>query len=333
MGSSKNAGIDHANIAYIFDDNYAAITGISMTSLFENNQDIDKITVYLLTYDLSRDYLDMFRRLADRYGREVINIEVRDRTEQLWKNGIQKDRGTGVTYIKMFCSDCVPADVEQLIYLDSDTVVLGSIKPMLSMKGLLCMPRQGLSIRTTSANGSDALFGCAVIVFDAARWREEQWTQKVLDRLHSTNAEYVVADEWLLSNVCKSEISKLPMEYAFAANNCAFSLEDYLDLNPCEEYTREEARRAYQNPVIVHMDRFLGEKPWDAGTIHPNKELFETWKERSLWKDRTWGEAPGGLLLGIERWLYVHLPRRMFYRIWNVSQRLTAKKETKRFNE
>lgn len=35
------------NILYQSNDNYAPITGVSMTSLFENNKKLDEINIYL----------------------------------------------------------------------------------------------------------------------------------------------------------------------------------------------------------------------------------------------------------------------------------------------
>ena len=56
------------NILYGCDDNYAPYTGISMTSLFENNRDIEEITVYFAAMDCSRENLDKFRLFHRKCG-------------------------------------------------------------------------------------------------------------------------------------------------------------------------------------------------------------------------------------------------------------------------
>ena len=40
------------SVLYGCDDNYAPHAGISMTSLLENNRDIDELTVYFAAQDL-----------------------------------------------------------------------------------------------------------------------------------------------------------------------------------------------------------------------------------------------------------------------------------------
>ena len=41
------------NVLYGCDDNYAPYTGVSLLSLFENNKDIEEITIYLASMNFS----------------------------------------------------------------------------------------------------------------------------------------------------------------------------------------------------------------------------------------------------------------------------------------
>ena len=41
------------NVLYGCDDNYAPYTGVSLLSLFENNKDIEEITIYLAAMNFS----------------------------------------------------------------------------------------------------------------------------------------------------------------------------------------------------------------------------------------------------------------------------------------
>lgn len=324
------ATASQANIAYIFDDNYAAITGVSITSLFENNKDLNGITVYLLAKNLSEENVRKFKQLGEMYGREIVFVDISDADEQFRQMGLNAYNGNFITYAKMFCVDFVPKAVKQLIYLDSDTIIVDSIRPILAVKGLLGMTKGGVICRAQSAADYVAPYACAVLVFDAERWRNEKWSDKLLEHAKREGKKYLVPDENMLSIVVKDEIVKLPLEFCFPVHNCAFSKEDYIDLHPCEEYTPEEAERAYEHPIIIHADKFLGEKPWLKGNNHPNKELFSQWLARSLWKDYDGGVCSGGNVIKLERWMYRHLPRRWFYRIWNVAQWVYVKKATKK---
>lgn len=46
------------NILYASDDNYAPIAGVSMTSLFENNQGIEELRVWYIVDQVSQDNID-----------------------------------------------------------------------------------------------------------------------------------------------------------------------------------------------------------------------------------------------------------------------------------
>lgn len=315
-----------ANIVYIFDDNYAAITGVSITSLFENNKDLDEISVYLMMKNVSEENIQKFRQLGEIYSRKIVFIDVSDSDKKFEEMGLFSYNANYITYMKMFCVDYVSKDVEQLIYLDSDVIVLRSIKPILKTKGLLGMGKGGLIARAENVSNYVARYGCAILVFDAERWRNENWSGKLMEHARLKGKEYLVPDENMLSIVVGDEIVTLPREACLGALNFAFSKENYMDFNQGEGYTPEEVERGYANAISVHTDRFLGEKPWLKGNHHPNRELFAYWLDRSLWKGYSGGNLPGGFVFRIERWMYRHLPQRWFYRIWNMAQTIYVRR-------
>ena len=65
------------NVLYQTDDNYAPIAGVSMTSLFETNQHLDEIHVYMLDDGISQENLEKYRKLCVQYGRDIEIIDTR----------------------------------------------------------------------------------------------------------------------------------------------------------------------------------------------------------------------------------------------------------------
>ncbi|MBR1842185.1 MAG: hypothetical protein IJ788_02800 [Oscillospiraceae bacterium] len=63
------------NILYACDDNYAPYTGISMTSLFENNKAQDVITVYCAGMQVSENNISKMKALAEQYGRNIVFLD------------------------------------------------------------------------------------------------------------------------------------------------------------------------------------------------------------------------------------------------------------------
>ena len=62
---------DTLNILVQSSNYYAPMAGVMLTSLFENNQNITNINVYLLTSDMSQKNRDRFLALAEQYHRIV----------------------------------------------------------------------------------------------------------------------------------------------------------------------------------------------------------------------------------------------------------------------
>lgn len=320
------------NIAYVFDDNYAAITGVSILSLFENNRDLDEIHVYCLTPGLNDENIEKFSQLAQQYEREIEVVDISQKMLDFRSLGFEAHNMSFVSYSKLFCVDYVPDYVDKLIYLDSDTVILGSIRGILDKQGLLGLAKGGFACRTKDVIDYDAPFEVAVIVFDANQWRSNDCSEGIKEYISRSRTRFLVQDETIFNILFRDEIYKLPLEYCFGVIQCAFSEKDYRELSPVEEYTPEEISHAYANPIIIHADLFLGEKPWMENTIHPNKDLFDDWLDRSPW--RYWksvSRIPEDFLHRLERMMYQLLPRRIFYRIWNFGQTWYAKKQMKYF--
>ena len=60
------------NVLYLTDNNYAPFAGVSVTSLFINNKNIDNIVVYIIDDNISGDNKEKFNLLARKYNREII---------------------------------------------------------------------------------------------------------------------------------------------------------------------------------------------------------------------------------------------------------------------
>ena len=323
-----------AHIVYVFDNNYAPIGGVSITSLFENNQDLDEMTVYILTEGFNEENEKKFAQLADMYNRKIVCMNVSEKIKEYKSMGLKPYRGSYVPYLKMFFPDFFP-EMDRMIYIDADTVVLRSISPLFksdafAADALLGMVKHSVISDTGNVAGYEAPFNSEVMVFNVLRWRTEDWTVKIMDSIRKNGIIVLSADEGILNVACKGEITAIPLEFTFDPIFCAIPQKDLLTVAKNMLYTPEEIASAYDAPAIIHMAIFLGEKPWQLGTIHPAKVYFDEWLEKSLWKDYVRQPVKTTFLYSVEKWMYQHLPKRVFYRIWLFSQKFFVKQELKR---
>ena len=117
------------NIAYSCNDYYVPQTGISMISLFENNKEVDDICVYLISKDISKENVDCLQKIAESYKRDFVEVKFNDIAYDL--NLSNTGRHIATIYTKVFFPRI--DGVEKMIYLDSDTVVVGSLQELWDM--------------------------------------------------------------------------------------------------------------------------------------------------------------------------------------------------------
>ena len=75
------------NVLYQTDDNYAPIAGVSMTSLFETNQHLDEINIYMLDAGISKENLEKYHALCQKYGRTIHIIDSKPIEEKIKSYG------------------------------------------------------------------------------------------------------------------------------------------------------------------------------------------------------------------------------------------------------
>ena len=91
------------NVLYQSNDNYASITGVSLTSLLINNKDLDEINIYLLNDNIKQTNLNKLKKTCEKYNRKLIIVDTKKILNKL-KNELKVSpfKGTYTTYFKLF---------------------------------------------------------------------------------------------------------------------------------------------------------------------------------------------------------------------------------------
>ena len=111
------------NVLYQCNDKYAPYCGTSITSLFENNKDIEDIHVYLLDDNISEINKQRFLECAEKYGRKIDFFNTQQIVSFLEKNNIPKYKGSYTIWLKVFFVSFIGLTEGNLIYIDADTIV------------------------------------------------------------------------------------------------------------------------------------------------------------------------------------------------------------------
>ena len=322
------------NVLYQFNEKYAPYAGVSITSLFENNKHVESIVVHILDDRISPISKARLIKTADDYGRKIKFIDTRSLISTMERLKIPKYRGSYSTNMKLFLPMVMTGDMDRLLYIDSDTVICGSLEE------LFIMDMQGKSVAMSldslgkkhkeliGLNKEDNYYNAGVILFDMKAWKNNMCTEQIIDHVKMVRAHYMSPDQDLLNVVLKDDICTIGIQYNYQpvhivygnwAYNIFFGQKGY--------YKNEEVTEARKAPVILHFFRFLGEFPWNKESKHPDTEIFDEYLAMSRWND--YDKQPSeqnGLVFRIERWLYKYMPSFVFLTLFKVNYEIFIKR-------
>ena len=318
--------INKLNVLYQFNEKYVPYAGVSLTSLLENNKEVEKLTIYILPEGISDDSEKILRKLAESYHREIMFVDTEQLIGEMQSIGINKYRDSYATNMKMFAPLYMDEAVERLLYIDSDTIINGSIaeltdidmhgKPIAMVLDSLCSKHK-LQVGHTK---EDLYFNGGIVLFDIKKWKEMKCTERIIEHAKNVRAHYMAPDQDLLNVVLKGEIFRLNVEYNLQPIHFAYDYNLYYKwFGQPNYYTSYEIQKAIEKPKILHTFRFLGGFPWHTGTLHPQTSYFDQYLKKSLWSDYVKEPSErNSLIFKIERWLYRHLPKKIFIVIFKI---------------
>lgn len=314
------------NILYACDENYAPYTGVSMTSLLENNRQADSLTIYLAPMGFSEKTLEKVMDLVHRYGRNLYILDTQRAEQSIKKYHCGTWNGSTATWLRFFVLEQIPAEVTRLLWLDSDTVVCGDLRELatLDMQGCaigavcdsLCLyDRKRLGIPS-----GQTYYNAGVLLFDLEQWRPGNLQKKMMAHLAENIDRYELNDQDLLNDFFRNKLLRLPQKFNLQGLHLAYTPQQYLSVYRWEEgafYSADEIQAAAEKPAVVHFLRFLGDYPWEGGqNLHPAKSVYESWKKQSPWADDQEEPRKKSFVFTVEKILYRLLPRGCFLHLF-----------------
>lgn len=317
------------NILYQFDETYSPYAGVSLTSLFMSNVDSPEINVYVLGENLSLHSICRFQSLAEQYKRNIIFLNSSNILKKIKELGIPKYRGSFATNMKLFACSEINEKVEKLLYIDSDTVITGSIAelfhlPMEEYPLAMALDSLGKKHKTyIGLQNGEPYFNAGVILFNLKKWRELNCEKDLAEHARHSRAHYMSPDQDLLNIVFRNRILRLSLKYNFQPIHYQFDFSWYSKIwgTDCY-YPMEEVSAAFSDIRIKHFFRFAGDFPWNTDSVHPYTDIFNHYLSVSLWRDLKKNPSTKNIIFSIEKWLYRHLPQSLFLIVFKISYEL-----------
>ncbi|MEQ8155646.1 MAG: glycosyltransferase family 8 protein [Clostridiaceae bacterium] len=282
-------------VIYHSSDSFASVTGVSIASLFENNRDVKHIHVLYIERGMKDENKSMLKSLASRYDRTIEFIDMPNWSERL---GIKlqscKSGWLGFGYNRLFITDLLPQDVDKALYLDSDTIIEGSLKELWSfdmddyyLAGVDdCLSSTYRELVEIDDCGTYCNAG--VLLFNVKKWREDNVKQQLIDNVIRNNGYFVFNEQSILNSVFAGKIKILPQEYNINSLVYAFKYQELMRLRKPQNfsYTKKEYYFARENPIITHFTGcfFIAKRPWIEDSDHPHAKNFLKYRNLTPWK-------------------------------------------------
>lgn len=312
------------NVLYAANDYYSPFLGVSLYSLFENNKDLDSITVYIVLDNVSNDNKSKLQNLSDNYNRKLVMVDAKEFNITLSKLHIPLYRGSYTTNYRLFFDKIISSDVDRLLYIDADTIVTGSLKNLLEfdMKDYpVAVVQDSLGSHykgIISFSKSTPYFNAGFLFIHVKNWIKASITEKLMNHILHERAQYCNPDQDLLNIILKDDVLILPPEYNFQPIHRAYTDIQFDKVYGFDNYyTKEQIEDARKNPIVVHTYRFLNEFPWHKNNLHPDTKLFDKYLLCSPWKDYVKQKKEMSFIFKIERFLYRIMPKGLFLKLFD----------------
>lgn len=315
------------NIAYSCNEAYVQHTGISMISLFENNIDIDLITIYFIGKEVSDDSLLLLRKITEKYKREIIIIHFETICYDL--NITDTGRHIETIYAKLFFTRI--ESIDKILYLDSDTIVNGSLKELwqLNMDNFMVAGVETYTVDVKEKLNllpEDNFINDGVALLNLKLMRSNLMDQKFLNFISKYSGNPPLLSEGTINKVCKGSILLIHPKYNLLSGLLLIrEIKHYESKFLNTYYSNNEIEEAKENPIIIHFLSAFYNRPWDINCSHPFLKKYLFFKSLSPWKNVPLSDNKIVLRLRIINILYKILPFKVFKLLKRISKHMSNK--------
>lgn len=322
------------NVLYCCDDNYVPYATVSACSLLANNKNFETINIYVILDKVSEDNRKKLYEQINLYQANFFPIDADEIVQDIIKLDLPKYRDSYAAYFRLFFDKYISEDKEKLLYLDSDTIVCGDLSHLIDEDmGDHCIyvVQEALADKYKEVIGmsaEDPYFNSGVLLINMKNWNIYGCKMKILQHIKNVRDKYCSPDQDLLNIVLSDKVSFINPQYNFQPIHRLMSDTDYKRIYRIKTYySNEELELARNNPIILHTYRFLGTFPWHKDSLHPDTQIFNYYLKMSVLKGFEKKKAQVGLMIKIEKFLFIHMPRKYFFKLFKFVQEWNFKRQ------
>lgn len=167
------------NILFTLNNAFVPQVATCMCSIFENNKSMDEINIYLLNTDISEANKAKLQEFTKLYGRSVHFITLPN-LRSLIDFDFDTNGWSPIVLARLLVDKLLPEDIDRILYLDGDTLVLGSLESLWKLDMGNCSIGMGPESTVDAGRreflglGKQMYCNAGVLLINLEKWRERK---------------------------------------------------------------------------------------------------------------------------------------------------------------
>lgn len=290
-------------IVYACDDNYAPLTAISAVSLLKHNPGAE---IILLGYNIKTKSRLLVKTRVENAKGTFTYIDVSPAIAKLESIGASSYVSYAV-YARIFIPELLSDETGRLLYLDCDTLIVGSLAELLATPlgnnpiGLGLDAIHPAYKTVISLASEKPYFNTGVMLMDLQKWRSSRCTERLMEELKYPHGRNPLGDQDIIVRVLNDEITPLDPKWNFLSQ---FILTKRKEI-----------------PVIYHFSGNTLGRPWFTSSKHPLREAYRAAAAEADLADAAYQTRSMPFEYRLQYWLFKLLPNCIFRPISNLMYR------------
>lgn len=258
------------HIAIACDNSFVNHSITMLFSLFKNNSN-HKFHIHILDSQIN---LKNKLKLKAFFFRVGYRFQFYSVDHASIKNAPVNDHINLSTYNRIFLSSLISSEIHELIYLDSDVLIVDKIDPLLNCDVSDFFLAAVIEIipvsdkRRLGFEEDDKYFNAGILKINLKKWRENDLQSTLVEFIKNNPEKIKYWDQDVLNYCLKGKWKQI--DRIFNVTHFFF----YPNIYPPSYFgmNEDEYSEILDNPAIIHFTSH--QKPWIEGCPHPEKDLY-----------------------------------------------------------
>lgn len=270
------------HVAFGTDSNYIMQCGVAITSLCENNKDLN-LVIHVLCMCKENEF-STFNILAECCTKYQVKVDLIRVTEEHFTGMPELTYISKATYLRLLLPQVLKDEIGQVLYLDSDLVILGDLhyftdNPLSANEACAAaIDVNGQSIKHHNRIGipiGELYHNAGVLYMNLTYWRAHSVSAQALEDIR--RHQYPHQDQDAINALLYDKIRTIPYEYNLQTSHFLYPPH----MQELDTKYHQQLKEAMAKPVIIHYASYR--KPWQKEC--PLQEYWLNYKKISLWRE------------------------------------------------